>query len=152
LLLLWNARPFAFWVRLLASTFLFLTLLATLGLGEHYTADLVVALPFALGVRALCATSRPGWQRERLRAAAGGFLLTVMWILALQQKRIVTGAPAFASFALVALTVGVSLYFDRCLEASIRGASLWPPPLIEREKQLRTFLAGLASHFSNVRS
>jgi hypothetical protein len=126
LLVVWNSRPFGFWVRSLANTFLVLTLLATLGLGEHYLVDLVVALPFALGVRAVCATHLLRLQRERLTAVAVGFVLTAGWILALKQKALVTEIPALASYALVAFTAGVCLRFERRLDASIRSTSAAP--------------------------
>jgi hypothetical protein len=127
LLVLWNARPFGSWVRLLAGTFLLLTFLSTLGLGEHYLIDLVVAVPFTVGVRAVCATRLPRLQPMRLTSAVVGFILTASWILALRQKVFVTGIPVWTSYALVALTVGVSLQFERRLDASIRTASPWPP-------------------------
>ena len=126
LLVVWNSRPFGFWVRLLANAFLLLTLLATLGLGEHYLVDLVVALPFALGIRAVCATHLPRPQRERLAAAAVGFVLTAGWILGLRQRAFVTQIPALASYALVAFTAGVCLPFERRLDASIRTTSTAP--------------------------
>jgi hypothetical protein len=115
LLLVANSRPFGLRVRFLACTFLFLTLLATLGLGEHYLIDLVVAFPFALGVRASCATGLPRSQWERLAAVAAGGILTAVWILVLKQKAFVVGAPALASWASVALTVGICLYLERHL-------------------------------------
>jgi len=54
LLVWWNSRGLARWVRTIAAVFVALTVLATLGSGEHYFIDLVVALPFSLMVQALC--------------------------------------------------------------------------------------------------
>jgi PAP2 superfamily len=45
LLIWWSTRYCRAWTRLVATVFLALTPLATLGLGEHYLIDLVVALP-----------------------------------------------------------------------------------------------------------
>ena len=49
LLILWFARH---WIagRLLAVVFLVLTVLATLGAGEHYLFDLIVAIPYSVAV------------------------------------------------------------------------------------------------------
>jgi hypothetical protein len=121
LLLVSNSRPFGSCVRFLACAFLLLTLLATLGLGEHYLVDLVVAVPFALGIRAYCATSLPRSQCERLAAGAAGGILTAAWILALRQKAFVVGIPVLASWALVALTVGICLYLERHLSMRLYG-------------------------------
>ncbi|HEY2844037.1 MAG TPA: phosphatase PAP2 family protein, partial [Bryobacteraceae bacterium] len=44
LLIFWRTRGSALWIRAAAGMFLFLTLLATLGLGEHYLIDLIVAV------------------------------------------------------------------------------------------------------------
>ncbi len=122
LLVVSNSRPFAFRVRFLACTFLALTLLATLGLGEHYFIDLIVAFPFALSVRASCATSLPRSQCERLAATAAGGILTAAWILALRQKAFVIGVPILASWTSVALTVGICLYLERQLSRRLYGA------------------------------
>ena len=47
--------------------FLFLTLLATLGLKAHYFVDLVLGVPFAIGLRALVESAQPGLSSEQLR-------------------------------------------------------------------------------------
>jgi membrane-associated phospholipid phosphatase len=54
LLIWWSLRYSKNWMRGLATVFLALTLLATLGLGEHYPIDLVVALPFAVAAMSAC--------------------------------------------------------------------------------------------------
>jgi hypothetical protein len=54
LLIWWSLRYSKNWMRVLATVFLALTLLATLGLGEHYPIDLVVALPFAVAAMSAC--------------------------------------------------------------------------------------------------
>ena len=64
------------------------TALATLGLGEHYLIDLVVALPFALAAHAACVPGRPPAARH---AAIVGAALTVIWLVYLS-----TGATFFA--------------------------------------------------------
>jgi hypothetical protein len=68
LLILWFARH---WIagRLLAVVFLVLTVLATLGTGEHYLFDLIVAVPYSVAVCQcvphLSSMWRPLWARAR---------------------------------------------------------------------------------------
>jgi hypothetical protein len=81
-LLLWRlARGGPFWTRLLTTFWLAGTVLATLGLGEHYAVDLVVSVPFALAIEAVCV------RRAHLLAAAN-LAAVAAWIIALRQ-----GAP-----------------------------------------------------------
>ncbi|MGB9266211.1 MAG: phosphatase PAP2 family protein [Terriglobales bacterium] len=54
LLVWWNSKGLARWIRAIAMAFVVFTVLATLGTGEHYFVDLVVAFPFAVMVQALC--------------------------------------------------------------------------------------------------
>src|SRR5260370_16420102 len=54
LLVWWNSKGLTRWIRVIALAFLIFTLLPTLGTGEHYFVDLVVAFPFAVIVQALC--------------------------------------------------------------------------------------------------
>jgi len=54
LLLLWNCRGRA--VQAFSSIFLFLTALATVGLGEHYFVDLLASVPFCAAVEAVASS------------------------------------------------------------------------------------------------
>lgn len=55
LLIFWNTPRENRALRLGAAVFLGLITLATLGLGEHYLVDLIVAVPFAVAVQSTCA-------------------------------------------------------------------------------------------------
>ena len=55
LLIYWLSAPWK-WLSRLTGAFAALTALATLGLGEHYLVDLVVAAPYALAIVALSST------------------------------------------------------------------------------------------------
>ena len=59
LLMAFNCKPFPRLVRALAVMYVFATVLGTLGTGEHYLIDLVVAFPFAVAVQALGTHSLP---------------------------------------------------------------------------------------------
>jgi hypothetical protein len=119
LLVWWYARGLSWWERTIAFAFLFFTVLATMGTGEHYFVDLIVAFPFALGMEALCAFERPGRERQRLAALALGFLGTLAWLFALRYGAHFFWWNAAVPWTLCALTVAGSLLFERRL----RGAA-----------------------------
>jgi hypothetical protein len=80
--------------------------LATLGLGEHYLIDLVVALPFALAAHAVCVTVQ---SPESRRAVIAGVAMTVLWLVYLS-----SGAVMFAQvgkFHLIAIAMTLVLTF-----------------------------------------
>ena len=84
-LLIWfNCRPFARWVRLLALAFVLITVFDTLGTGEHYLIDLVVAFPFAVAMQALCA--RPVRRQSKMFRVAlvSEITLVVAWFILLR--------------------------------------------------------------------
>jgi PAP2 superfamily len=79
-LLIWlNCKPFSRFARALAFALVLTTVLDTLGTGEHYLVDLVVALPFAVAVQALCIHSVPVRSRARFAPLFGGATLTLLW-------------------------------------------------------------------------
>ncbi len=102
----WSSRIWSGWGRLLAFVFLLGTVVSTLGLGEHYVADLVAAFPFALMLQAGW-THVPDSARHTRQAAFWiGCVLTVAWPLLLRY-----GLPLFMispviSWGLIILTVG----------------------------------------------
>lgn len=80
LLVWWNSRGLRLWVRSIALVFLVLTVMATLGTGEHYFIDLVVAFPFSLMVQALCSYTVPFRSAERRTAFLFGTFVTLIWL------------------------------------------------------------------------
>jgi hypothetical protein len=83
LLIWWNSWGLPRWVRAIALTFLVFTVLATLGIGEHYFVDLVVAFPFALMVQAMCLYPQPFHASFRRPALLFGVFGTLAWMAAL---------------------------------------------------------------------
>ena len=69
LLILWNSRLGPRVWRVVAAVLLGITVLATLGFGEHYLVDLLVAAPFALGASALAASGLSWKTPVRARCA-----------------------------------------------------------------------------------
>jgi hypothetical protein len=120
LFLVWYARPLAMPLRVFSALWLLLTLVATLGLGEHYLMDLVIAVPFALGVRALTA-SDVAWTSP-VRAISLGLGTTLMsaWLVVLRfEAEFVSTHPGSIVLASLA-TVALGLSFEQRLEASRR--------------------------------
>lgn len=84
LLILWNAGVWGRKGKILAGIYLLLTVLATLGLGEHYAVDLVVAVPFSLAMQAAFTTQVPLWQRSRRDPLLAGIVVTAIWLVLLR--------------------------------------------------------------------
>ena len=104
LLLFWNMRRRAWWLGAIAATYLTLTALATLGFGEHYLADLMVAPPLALAIQAACTRTEKG---IRWVALATGAAITLAWLIAFRTGfalRIPEGAATW-SIALVSIAL-----------------------------------------------
>jgi len=112
LLVCWLSKPWK-WLYPITTAFAVLTALATLGLGEHYVVDLVVAVPYTLAVFAFGAET-PEKRRPMMVASA----LVVGWILYLH-----TGwyfGPL--SWVLMAATIAISLRMKQRLQVWNRAA------------------------------
>jgi hypothetical protein len=76
----WNSRGFPRALRAAIVLYICLTVVATLGGGQHYLVDLVVSLPFVLAVQAAASYSLPNTTR-RIAALAAGLGFTMAWLL-----------------------------------------------------------------------
>lgn len=115
LLVWWNSRSWRLWGRALTGLFLVLTALATMGLGEHYFIDLVVALPFTVAMTAATTSSVPMVSTERRLALFGGGALTMIWLVLLRSGINWTHVlPAF-SWTIVVATMVVSIALEQRL-------------------------------------
>jgi hypothetical protein len=104
LLLFWNMRRRSWWMGLIAATYLTLTALATLGFGEHYLADLMVAPALALAIQAACTRTNA---RFRWVAMSTGAAIALAWLIAFRTGavlRIPEGATTW-SLALVSVAL-----------------------------------------------
>jgi hypothetical protein len=111
---------FPLWARCLAALFVILTACATLGFGQHYFMDLVVAAPLVLLIRALF-MNELGWADvERSRALGVGFALLAFWIGMIRFAPIMP--PPSAILALTGLTLCFSALFERALARAERRA------------------------------
>jgi hypothetical protein len=116
--------------RVGAWAFLAATLASTLGLGEHYLVDLIVAVPFTVAVHGLASFTGAGEKRRaRALAAAGGLAMTAGWLLAIRYGiDFMRGMPWLAS-AMVLVTVAASvglLFLPRLVRPAFRAAPALP--------------------------
>jgi hypothetical protein len=80
LLILWNSRRWPGVCRVVAGALLAITVLATLGFGEHYLADLFVAVPFALLAQGLASSGVPWRNTLRIACVGTGALSVLAWL------------------------------------------------------------------------
>jgi len=111
LLVWWNSKGLARWVRAIALVFVALTVLATMGTGEHYFIDLVVAFPFSLMVQALCTYSLPFKEGERKTAFLFGTLVTLFWLGLLSFAVQLFWISPLLPWSMTVATVASSIYF-----------------------------------------
>lgn len=111
LLMCWNARQSALWLRAGYGLILVLTVLCTLGSGEHYLIDLVVALPFALAVQA--AFSVPVRELHRSLPFLAGLVGTLAWLIFLRFGTSLWLGSVTLDWSLVSVTVVGSVMLER---------------------------------------
>jgi len=102
-------------VRAIALIFVVLTAMATLGTGEHYFIDLVVAFPFSLMVQALCTYTLPFRSGARKTAFLFGTFLTLTWLALLSFSTSIFWATPILPWAMVAATIVPSVWLWRAL-------------------------------------
>jgi PAP2 superfamily len=115
LLAWWLSKNLSKPVKFVGICYLVFTFTATLGTGEHYFIDLIVALPFSLCMYALFSLDLPLQQRERLLAFVGGLLGFLLWIVLLRYE-----IPLFLrikgfSWLLIVLTIALVTLSQRAL-------------------------------------
>ena len=115
LLVWWYSRGLTWWERSIAFLFLFFTVLATLGTGEHYFIDLIVAFPFALMIESMCAFSLKITDRSRGIAFCVGLSGTLGWFALLRHALHFFWATPMLPWSFCIATVVVSLLFERQL-------------------------------------
>lgn len=91
LLIYWHARPHGLRPRLFGAAWVVLTITAMLGLGEHFLADVVITIPFAVAMRGVLATRTEA--RARIRAFAIGAAFYFGWVLLLRAPESVLENP-----------------------------------------------------------
>lgn len=127
LLAWWYSRGLSWVERGIAFVFLFFTVLATLGTGEHYFVDLIVAFPFALLMEALCSFSIPWNDKLRLAAIMAGLLSILGWLAALRYGTHFFWKSPLIPWALCLSAVLLSWFLEQRLYRQIEGLSTGDP-------------------------
>jgi len=109
LLVWWNSKGLARWVRAIAGAFVWFTVLATLGTGEHYFIDLVVAFPFSLMVQALCSYPLPFRAGARRAAFLFGMFATLVWFAVLSFAVHIFWISSLIPWSTIGVTVAASV-------------------------------------------
>ncbi|HEY6442454.1 MAG TPA: phosphatase PAP2 family protein [Candidatus Acidoferrales bacterium] len=86
LLAWWYSRGLTWFERLIVLIFLVFTIFATLGTGEHWFVDLIVAFPFALSIQAIAAYPLPWKDGRRAAGFLFGLLCTLAWLVMLRYE------------------------------------------------------------------
>ena len=108
LLVWWNSKGLTWWIRVIALAFVIFTVLATLGTGEHYFVDLVVAFPFAVMVQALCLYPLPFKSGSRRVAFLFGAFASLAWMALISFATPLLWISPVIPWAMVIATVSVS--------------------------------------------
>ncbi len=109
LLVWWNSKGLARWIRTIAMLFVILTVMATLGTGEHYFVDLVVAFPFALMVQSACTYSLPFRSGARRNAFLFGTFVTLLWMALLSFTTSIFWISPVLPWAMIVATVAPTI-------------------------------------------
>jgi hypothetical protein len=111
LLAWWNSKGLSLMTRTIAFFFLFFTVLATLGTGEHYLIDLIVAFPFALMLQSL--TSLAARRREGIVPFCFGLGAVLLWMVLLRFTPNFFWLSRAIPWTLVSATVLVAMWLKR---------------------------------------
>ena len=123
LLAWWYSRGLSWFERLIAFAFLALTVFATLGTGEHWFVDLIVAFPFALLIQGICAYSVSWKDSRRLAAFLSGLLGTLAWLGMLRYGTRFFWTSPIIPWGLAAATVALSCIRQRSLDNAVETAN-----------------------------
>jgi hypothetical protein len=119
-LVYWFARRLSVVERIGAGIFVFFTLCATLGTGEHYLIDLVVAAPFSLLILALAMGFCGRWKGAYWAPLLGGLGVTLLWF-------------ALLRYATAVFRFSPAISWAACL-ATLLVCGHWLGPLQREEK------------------
>ena len=123
----WQTRSAARWLRYLTWWCLAWTLAATLGLGYHYLVDLVVAVPFLTGIRALAARHLADARVERAAALAGGLGLVFGWLVVLRWCTEWLTVHVVTTYLLSAVSTLFAFFLDvRLFSTTARRSAVLP--------------------------
>jgi hypothetical protein len=110
-LLFWNSRGLPRALRAALLLYVFLTVVATLGGGQHYLVDLVVSLPFVLAVQAAASYNLPARSR-RMTALLAGLAGTLAWLVIVRFGLSWVLKSPFIPWTLILATTLITLWLE----------------------------------------
>jgi hypothetical protein len=119
LLTWWYCRGLSKWTKAVVLAFVLFTVLATLGSGEHYLIDLIVAFPFCVLIQGLFAFSLKWNDRRRVLAVFGGLATVLAWLWALRTVPHFFWASPAIPWVLLVGTVAASICVQNRLEKAV---------------------------------
>jgi hypothetical protein len=117
LLLFWSLRGKRRIVRAIALLYLVLTVFATLGSGQHYLVDLMVAPAVALTVQAVCT---PGRTFAKLLALGLGASLSMCWLIAFRSGAALAIPQGAWMWTLASMTAAIPLVLFSRMHCDMR--------------------------------
>ena len=129
LLAWWYSRGLSWWERSVALTFVFFTVLATLGTGEHYFIDLIVAFPYALLIESMCSYSLKFTDRRRSVAVVVGLICTLGWLDLLYGALHFFWISPVLPWSFCIATVAISLMAERNLQQPKTAPAIEAPAI-----------------------
>jgi hypothetical protein len=148
LLAWWYSKGLSWFERSIALIFLALTACATLGTGEHWFIDLVVAFPFALMIQGICAYRVPWKDETRISAIALGLGGTLGWFAVLRYATKMFWTSPVVPWALVAATIALVVLRQIKLDSVVDRENPSPVDSAKSAVSRATGSAGLASQTS----
>ncbi len=112
LLVWWYSEGLSLWARVASFIFLVGTVIATLGLGEHFFIDLVTAFPFALMIHAACAMNVPVSNARRLIPLVSGMAMMLGWMLLVRWGLPLVWINPIVPWSITAGTIGLTLFLQ----------------------------------------
>jgi len=135
LLLWWNCKGLSRALRVFMAVYLALTVVSTLGTGEHYFVDLVAALPFALCVQAVVSPNSNSTVFRRALVGASGLAMTLGWQLLVRfGTKAMLLSPALP-WGLVALT-GILVWKIKSWFESSAPSQVPQPPRMQLDHEV----------------
>ena len=123
ILLVWNSRRFVFPARVFMLLYLVLTVIATLGTGQHYLVDLIVSLPFALLMQSLVSLPLPGSRSRRIAAILASLGLVAVWFAMVRfGMPVLLRSPAIP-WAMIFITVVMTIWLENWVRSGTRPAA-----------------------------
>jgi PAP2 superfamily protein len=122
-LLWWNSRGFPRALRATILLYVCLTVVATMGGGQHYFVDLVVSLPFVLAVQAAASYALPNTTR-RITALAAGLGFTMAWLFLVRFGVSLALKSPIIPWTLLLATISITFWLESWMsERNSIGAS-----------------------------